>query len=323
MSPLVLGETLGESFNTLTANGKYFVQDCVNLPVPIQMQLPKNQKLFLNFLSHILNLHQILNILKQTMMAIANVFQKLQTAKNLLRSLSKKRRFRTRFDSQYVKPFQILAKTQWELFYALFLSLPGKLISKLSPVVLGEILGVFVNMSTVDSKYPVQDCKNLPLSIQRHLSEKQKTFSNFLLHFRNLHQILNKLKKKVFVIANAFPKLQTVKNVVTTLSKKCRFRTRVYSQDVKTSQILAISPWQGFYHVFSSFSLNLIWEMFPLVLGEIFGVFVNTLTANGKYSVQDCKNLQLPIQIQLCEKRKNFSEFFAPYLESTPNSKHF
>ena len=112
MSPLVLGETLGESFNTLTANGKYFVQDCVNLPVPIQMQLPKNQKLILNFSSHILNLHQILNILKQTMMAIANVFQKLQTAKNLLRSLSKKRRFRTRFDSQYVKPFQILAKSQ-------------------------------------------------------------------------------------------------------------------------------------------------------------------------------------------------------------------
>ena len=39
MSPLVFGEILEESFNTLTADGKYFVQDCENLPAPIQMQL--------------------------------------------------------------------------------------------------------------------------------------------------------------------------------------------------------------------------------------------------------------------------------------------
>ena len=81
MSPLVLGEILGESFNTLAADGKYFVQYCVNLPLPIQMQLFKNQKLVLNFFSHFLNLQQILNILKQTMIVIANVFQKLQTEK--------------------------------------------------------------------------------------------------------------------------------------------------------------------------------------------------------------------------------------------------
>ena len=108
MSLLVLGEILGESFNTLTGDGKYFVQHCVNLPVPIQMQLSKNKKLFLNFLFHFLNLHQILNILKQTVIIIANVFEKLQTVKNLLRALSKKRRFRTRFESQHVKASQIL-----------------------------------------------------------------------------------------------------------------------------------------------------------------------------------------------------------------------
>ena len=31
--------------------------------------------------------------------------------------------------------------------------------------------------------------------------------------------------------------------------------------------------------------------MYPLVLGETLGVFVTTLTADGKYPVQDCKNL--------------------------------
>ena len=42
--------------------------------------------------------------------------------------------------------------------------------------------------------------------------------------------------------------------------------------------------------------------MAPLLLGEIFGVSVNTLTADGKYFVQDCENLALPIQMQLSKK---------------------
>ena len=46
--------------------------------------------------------------------------------------------------------------------------------------------------------------------------------------------------------------------------------------------------------------------MSPLVLGEILGVFLNTLTADGKYRVQGCGNMQLPIQMQLPEKEKTF-----------------
>ena len=57
--------------------------------------------------------------------------------------------------------------------------------------------------------------------------------------------------------------------------------------------------------------------MSPLVLGEILGIFVNTLTADGKYPVPCSENLQLPIQMQLSEKQKTFSEFFVPFLEST------
>ena len=50
--------------------------------------------------------------------------------------------------------------------------------------------------------------------------------------------------------------------------------------------------------------------MSPAVLGESVGVFVNTLTADGKYPVQGCENLQLPIQMQLSEKQKTFPQFF-------------
>ena len=60
-----------------------------------------------------------------------------------------------------------------------------------------------------------------------------------------------------------------------------------------------------------------------LVLGEIWGVFVNTLSADVNYPVQHCENLQLPIQFILYEKRKTFSEFSVQFLESTSNFKHF
>ena len=179
---------------------------------------PKNEKFFLNFLFHFWNLYQILNVSKENMIVIANVFAKLQTVKNLVKILSKRRPFRPRFDSQHVKASQIVAKSQWAHFYHVFPSFWGKLIWELSPLVIGETLGVFLNTLTADNKYPVQDCENLRLSIQMQLCEKQKTFSQFLLHFWNLHQILNILKEKIIVIANVFPKLHTVKSLFGTLS---------------------------------------------------------------------------------------------------------
>ena len=111
-------------------------------------------------------------------------------------------------------------------------------------------------------------------------------------------------------IANVFPKLQTVKSLVRPLYKKGRFRTRFDTQHVNASQILANSPWGHIYHVFPSISENLIRKMCPLVLAEILLVFVNTLTADDKYRAQHCKNLALPIQMQLDQKQNTFSEKF-------------
>ena len=149
--------------------------------------------------------------------------------------------------------------------------------------------------------------------------ENEKLFLEFFFHFWNVHQILNFLKEKMIVIANVFPKLQTVKNLFRILSKRGPFRACFDSQHVKPSQRLAKSPWERLDNPFTSFSGKLISKMSPLVLGEILGVFLNTLTDDAKHPVQDCENLQLPIQMQLSEKRKTFSELFVPYLESTSN----
>ena len=69
----------------------------------------KNEKLFLNFLFHFWNLHQILNILKKKMMVIANVFSKLQTVKNFFTPLCKKCHFGTRLDSRRLKVSALLS----------------------------------------------------------------------------------------------------------------------------------------------------------------------------------------------------------------------
>ena len=106
----------------------------------------------------------------------------------------------------------------------------------------------------------------------------------------------------MIVIANVFPKLQTVKIFVRKLSQEHRFRTRFGSQHVKASQLLPKSPRERFYHVLLSFAGKLIWNMSPQVLGKILGRFVNTLTDDGINAVQGCGNLQLPIQMQLSEK---------------------
>ena len=63
--------------------------------------------------------------------------------------------------------------------------------------------------------------------------------------------------------------------------------------------------------------------MSPLGLREILRVFLNTLTGDAKYSVEVWENLPLPIQVELSEKRKTFSQFFVPFLESTSNFKCF
>ena len=166
-------------------------------------------KKFLQFLCFFWNLHQILKILKKKMIFIAVVFQKLQTVKDLLRPCSKNCRFRTPFDSQYVKASPERVKSAWKNFYHIFLPICEKLICKISPLVIYEILLWFGKTLTPNEKYLVRDYKNLPSPIQMQLSQKRKTFFQFFFHFWNLHQMLNILKKMMIVIANLFPKLQT------------------------------------------------------------------------------------------------------------------
>ena len=60
-----------------------------------------------------------------------------------------------------------------------------------------------------------------------------------------------------------------------------------------------------------------------LVICEIVGLFVNTLTANDKYSLHNRKNLPQPIQMQLSKKQKKFSQFCFAFLKFRSSFKIF
>ena len=56
---------------------------------------------------------------------------------------------------------------------------------------------------------------------------------------------------------------------------------------------------------------------------QILEVFRKTLPGNDKYAVWGCENLCSPIKMQLSLNRKNFSDSFLPFLDSSSNFKHF
>ena len=127
----------------------------------------------------------------------------------------------------------------------------------------------------------------------------KKIFLLFLFHLWTLHQILNLFKKKMIVIANVFPKLQNVKNLAKPLSRKRCFRTSFESQRVNECQTLVKFPLKDLYHIFWSLWEETIWKISPFFKFEILRVFAISLTADDKYPVRDCENLQFPIQMQI------------------------
>ena len=57
------------------------------------------------------------------------------------------------------------------------------------------------------------------------------------------------------------------------------------------------------------------------MIQKILGVFFNTLTVDDKHYLLNRDKLTPPIQVQLCQKLKAFSEFFFAFLKSVLNFK--
>ena len=107
------------------------------------------------------------------------------------------------------------------------------------------------------------------------------------------------------------------------MSKKSRFRGSFDKQHGKRAQELLKSPSQHIYQISGRLSRKLSLKRSLLLTCHILGLLVNTLAADGKYPVLKWDNLTIPIQMQLYQKQKTFSQLFPAFLKYRLNFKHF
>ena len=148
--------------------------------------------------------------------------------------MSRKPRLREPFDKEHGKRAQALLKSPSEQLYHIHWLLPSQLSWKLSLSLTCRILGLLFNTLRLDKMYPVLNRDNLTIPIQKQLSQKQKTFSQFFVAFLKSTLNFKYFQKNMILIDFVFPKLGTSK----TWPGKC-LKSPV-SEDLSTSNIVNV-----------------------------------------------------------------------------------
>ena len=130
------------------------------------------------------------------MTLIADVFPKLRTPENLVRSMSKKTRFKGSFEKQHGKRAQTLLKLAWQHLYDIYWSLWRQLTCKRSLVVTCKISRLFPKTLCDDAKFSLFNRSNLTEPILMQVSGKEKTFSQFFTAFYKSSLNLEHFQKK-------------------------------------------------------------------------------------------------------------------------------
>ena len=107
------------------------------------------------------------------------------------------------------------------------------------------------------------------------------------------------------------------------MSKRSYLRGLFDKQHTTRAQARFKSPSYHLYHIYWSLPSQLSWKKSLLLTCQIFGLLVNTLTADKKYPVLNRGNFTIPILMQLSQKQKNFCQFFGAFLKSRLNFEHF
>ena len=143
-----------------------------------------------------------------------------------------------------------------------------------------------------------------------------------MLNIWNLDEILNIFDEKDGRQRFCNFQITDSENVVRKMSKEPRFREPFDKQHGKRAEALLKSASQHLYHIHWSLPTQYTWKKSLLLTCQILGLLVNTLATDEKYPVLNRDNWSMLIQIRLSQK-KNFSQFFAPFLKSRLNFKRF
>ena len=127
-----------------------------------------------------------MNILKKKMTLIAYLFLRLPPAKNVVRYMSKKSRFRLPFQKEHGKRVSTLFKFEWQNLYHIYWSTRTQFSWRKSLLVICKSLRLFVNTMSAVDKCSLPNTDNLMQPIHIQLSQKLKTFLHFFVHFQNL-----------------------------------------------------------------------------------------------------------------------------------------
>ena len=125
-------------------------------------------------------------IFKKRMTLISYLFLMLRPAKKVVRYMCKKSCFPLPFQKEQGKLLSTLFKFQRQHLHHIYWSTGRQLSCKKSLLVIWESLRLFVNTMTAFDKWSLPNRDILMQPIHMQLSQKFKTFSGFILHFRNL-----------------------------------------------------------------------------------------------------------------------------------------
>ena len=127
-----------------------------------------------------------MNIFQKRMTLIAYLFLRLRRSKYVVRYMCKKSRFRLHFQKEYGKQVSTLFKFEWQHLFHIYWSAGTQFSCKKSVLVIWKSLRLFVHTMAAVDKCTLPNRDNLMEPIHMQLSQKLKTFSSFILHFRNL-----------------------------------------------------------------------------------------------------------------------------------------
>ena len=162
---------------------------------------------------------------------------------------------------------------------------------------------------------PAAICRVFCNNFKHFYLKNARLFLDFLLHFWNVHKILNILKKRMSVLAQKFQKLLFPKEVAIETSRKSFFRTPFGNQRVNGFRTPLKIATHHYYPFFPWISIKLSWKKTALLWLKILRLFANTLTADDKYSCGYTQNFLQQLQTLLSQKRKTFCGFFIPFLK--------
>ena len=237
--------------------------------------------------------------------------------------MSKKSHFRGTSENQRGKRAQALLKSASQHLYQIHWLLPGDVSRKKSLLLTWQILGLFLNTLLADEKYLVLQRNNLTIASEMQISQKQKTFSQFFAPVLKSILKFERFGKKDEPLSFSIFEITDSENVVRSMPTKSRFRGPFEKQHGKRAQAQLKSASYHLYHIHWSLPGQLSRKKSLLLASIILGLLFNTLAADEMYPVLNRDNLTIPIQMQLSQKQKTFSNFFAAFMKMRLNFEHF